>query len=371
MSHLFSPIKLRDLTLSNRVVVAPMCQYSAIDGVPNDWHLMHLGQFAVGGAGLVFTEATAVEPEGRITPGCPGLYCDEQQAQWERVIAFFRNYGAAKIGIQIAHAGRKASAQVPWDGGAPLTADNGAWRTVSASALPYADGWHTPHALSGNDLAQLKSAFVETTHRAVVAGFDVIELHAAHGYLMHQFLSPLSNQRADAFGGDLAGRMAFPLEVFEAMRIAAGNTPLGVRISATDWVEDSSWTITESTAFCTELKLRGCDFIDVSSAGNSPRQQIQTGPGYQAAFAQAIREATQLPVMALGQITDAVQAETILATGQADMVALARGMLLNPRWAWHAAETLGEAATFPPQYARSGPALRGEPIPGNPPRTAD
>ena len=368
MSHLFSPANLGSLALDNRIVVAPMCQYSAIDGNLTDWHLMHLGQYAVGGAGLVFVEATGVEAEGRITPGCPGLYNDDNEAQMARVVQFYRDYGAAKIGIQLAHAGRKASADLPWNGGTALSADQGAWETSSASALPYADGWHTPTALSDQGLERVLQAFVQAAKRAVRVGFDAIEVHAAHGYLLHQFLSPLSNQRDDAYGGSLENRMRFPLEVFTAVREVAPDVPVGVRFSATDWVEGSGWALPEATEFSSKLKELGCDFIDVSSGGNSPLQDIKVGPGYQVSFADHIKRETGLATMAVGMITDPRQAETIVATGQADFVALARGMLYDPRWPWHAAETLRAQATFPPQYMRSHPTLRGEPIPGNPPK---
>ncbi len=368
MSQLFSAGSLGSLSLDNRIVVAPMCQYSAINGTLTDWHLMHLGQFAVGGAGLVFIEASGVEPEGRITPGCPGLYNDENEAAMARVVKFYRDYGAAKIGIQLAHAGRKASTNLPWNGGTPLTPEDGAWETVSASANPYAEGWHTLTAMDENGLERVKQAFVQAAERAVRTGFDAIEVHAAHGYLLHQFLSPISNAREDTYGGSLENRMRFPLEVFRAVRETAPNCSVGVRFSATDWVEDSGWSLDESTRFSHELKVLGCDFIDVSSGGNSPLQNIKVGAGYQVGFADHIKRETGLTTMAVGMINDPRQAETIIATGQADFVALARGMLFDPRWPWHAAEVLGAQATFPPQYGRCHSSLRGLPIPGNPPK---
>ncbi len=367
-SQLFSPIRLGNLDLPNRVVVAPMCQYSAHDGVMNDWHLVHLGQFALSGAGLVITEAAGVEPEGRITPGCVGLYSDETEAAMARVIEFYRDFGSAKIGIQLAHAGRKGSAEVPWKGGTPLPADDPrAWQTESASAVPYAPTAPTPQALDDAGLARIKTAFVDAARRSLRLGYDVIELHAAHGYLLHQFLSPLSNQRNDAYGGDLAGRMKFPLEVFEAVHaVCPAGYPLGVRVSATDWV-DGGWNLADTVAFAQELEKRGCVFIDVSSGGNSPQQQIPAGPGYQTGFAAEIRRATEMTVMAVGKIADPFQAETVIVSGQADMVALARGMLYDPRWPWHAAEALRSDAMFAPQYQRAHPSLIGEPVPGNPP----
>ncbi|MAN79632.1 MAG: oxidoreductase [Rhodospirillaceae bacterium] len=366
--QLFSPIRLGGLELANRIVVAPMCQYSAHDGTMTDWHLVHLGQFALGGAALVFVEAAGVEAGGRITPGCVGLYSDENEAAMARVIEFFRDFGSAKIGIQLAHAGRKGSVEVPWKGGAPLPAgDPRAWSTDSASDLPYADAWPAPSALDTAGMARIKDAFVQAARRALRLGFDAIELHAAHGYLFHQFLSPLSNRRDDAYGGDLAGRMRFPLEVFEAVKaVCPKDYPLGVRVSATDWV-DGGWDIADTIAFAKEVQARGGAFVDVSSGGNSPHQKIVVGPGYQTDFAAQIRRQTNLTTIAVGKITEPVQAETIIASGQADMVALARGMLYDPRWAWHAAEVLRAEATFPPQYQRAHPTLMGEPVPGNPP----
>lgn len=366
-SQLFSPIKLRELEVPNRIMVAPMCQYSAHNGTANDWHLMHLGQFAVSGVGIVFVEATGVEPEGRITPGCVGLYNDENEAALARVIRFYRDYGSARIGIQLAHAGRKASANVPWKGGRPLEPGQGAWQTVAPSAIPYGPGWHMPEAFGDNSLARVKQAFVNATERAVRLDFDAIEIHSAHGYLLHQFLSPLSNSRTDQYGGSLENRMRFPLEVFDAVRAAwPAEKPLGVRFSATDWI-DGGWDLESSIAYANALKARGCDFFDVSSGGLAPAQRIGSAPGYQTRFAAEVRRATGVTTAAVGRITNAHQAETILQSGQADIIAIARGVLFNPRWAWEAAVELGDSATFPPQYARSHPSLMGEPIPGNPP----
>ncbi len=367
-SKLFSPFSLGERELANRIVVAPMCQYSAVDGTMTDWHLMHLGQYAVGGAGLVFFEASGVEAQGRITPGCPGLYSDENEQAMARIVRFFKDYGHAVPGIQLAHAGRKASAHVPWNGGTPLDANSGAWQTSGPSALAYAEGWHIPTAETEQGLGRIKQAFVQAAVRAVRAGFEVIEIHAAHGYLLHQFLSPLSNQRDDRYGGSLENRMRFPLEIFEAVQaVCPVSLPVGIRVSATDWVA-GGWTLEECTEFAMRLKALGCAFIDVSSGGNSPLQEIEVGAGYQVPFAQTIRAATGLPTMAVGMISEPRQAETIIASGQADFVALARGMLYDPRWAWHAAEALGDQAAFPPQYQRCHPTLRGAPIPGNPPK---
>ncbi|MEL6478747.1 MAG: NADH:flavin oxidoreductase/NADH oxidase [Pseudomonadota bacterium] len=368
-SHLFAPIRLRECEIQNRIVVAPMCQYTAEDGVPGNWHLVHLGQFAISGPGLVLIEATGVEAEGRITPGCTGLWSDAQEAAYRPIVDFFRSYGSAKIGIQLAHAGRKASVDVPWRGGKPLTAEQGAWQTCGPSALPYAEGWHVPEAFGDNALARVRAAFVQAAERALRLDFDVIELHSAHGYLLHQFLSPISNQRDDQYGGTLENRMRFPLEIFDAIRaVWPVERPLGVRLSATDWVDDSGWGLEEAIVYSQALADRGCDFIDVSSGGNSPLQKIAVGPGYQTRFAAEVKRATGITTMAVGKITDPHQAETILSTGQADMVALARGVTYDPRWAWHAAEALNDPrAAFPPQYARSHPSMQGEPIPGNPP----
>ena len=368
-SRLFSPISLSEIELRNRIIVAPMCQYSAVDGSATDWHLMHLGQFAVSGVGLILVEATGVSPEGRISPGCLGLWSDENQAALGRVVKFCHDYGNAKMGIQLAHAGRKASTDLPWLGGAPIpAADPRGWQTLAPSATPYNEAFDMPLALDEAGMGKIVDDFIAATKRADAIGFDVIELHMAHGYLLHQFLSPLSNQRNDEFGGALDGRMRFPLQVFNAVRAAwPQHKALGVRISATDWVDSSSWDENEASQFTAALKAAGADFIDVSSGGNSPDQQIDVGPGYQNGFAATIKRETGLPTMAVGQITEPRQAEAILRSDQADMIALARGMLYNPRWAWHAAEALDAEAAYAPQYMRTNRALRGLPIPGNPP----
>jgi len=369
-SYLFSPISLSDVSIPNRIVVAPMCQYSANEGNATDWHLMHLGQFAVSGVGLIFTEAVGVEMSGRISPGCLALCSDEHEQNLKRVVDFCHDFGNAKMGIQIAHAGRKGSTELPWLGGKPISSkDPRGWKTDGPSAEAYAAaGWEAPQALDEDGLSRIKTAFVDAAKRADRIGFDVLEIHAAHGYLLHQFLSPLSNLRNDQYGGSLDDRMRFPLEVFEAVsKVWPRQKAIGVRFSATDWVDRSSWDLEESTQFTKELKKRGCNFIDVSSGGNSPEQQIDVGPGYQTGFASEIKRETGVATMAVGQITEAFQAESIIRTGQADMVSMARGMLADPRWAWHAAEALGEQAAYAPQYMRSNKALRGLPIPGNPP----
>ena len=369
-SLLFSPITISSVQLRNRVVVAPMCQYSANEGNATDWHLMHLGQFAVSGVGLIFTEAVGVEMEGRISPGCLSLASDQHEESLKRVISFCSDFGSARMGVQLAHAGRKGSTDLPWLGGKPISsADVRGWKTEAPSAVPFADkGWETPEVLDEAGLLRIKNAFVNSTIRANKIGFDALELHAAHGYLLHQFLSPLSNLRNDKYGGSLQNRMRFPLEVFDAVRsVWPKGKALGLRLSATDWVERSSWNLSESTIFACALSERGCDFIDVSSGGNSPEQQIDVGPGYQTGFATKIRSASGIPTMAVGQIVEPKHAEAILRSGQADMISIGRGMLRNPRWVWKAAESLDEEAAYAPQYMRASKALSGLPIPGNPP----
>jgi len=359
-SVMFSPLALRGVTMPNRIAVAPMCQYMATEGVPSDWHVVHLGQFAQSGAGLIVVEATGVSPEGRITPGCTGLYSDACEAGFARVLEVCRGLGRSPIAIQLAHAGRKASTSPPWEGGGYLT--EGAWTVEAPSALPYLDGWPMPVALDAAGLARVRDDFAAAARRAARLGFDMVQLHAAHGYLLHQFLSPLTNRREDACGGSLENRMRFPLEVFEAVRAAfPADRPVIVRISASDWI-DGGWDLAQSIEFCRRLKALGCDMIDVSSGGLDQRQQIVTGPGYQVHFAEAIRREAAIPTMAVGQITEPLQAETILRSGQADAVALARGMLWDPRWPWHAAAALGEELEIPASYARANPALRGKPF---------
>ncbi|MCL4189098.1 MAG: NADH:flavin oxidoreductase/NADH oxidase [Rhodobacteraceae bacterium] len=361
-SLLFTPLDAGGMTVPNRIVVAPMCQYTATDGVPGDWHLVHLGQFAQSGPGLILVEATGVEPEGRITPGCTGLWSDAQEAAFARIVAFCRQVGGARIGIQLGHAGRKGSTAAPWEGGGVVPAEAGGWRVPAPSAVPYLPGWPVPEELDRAGLARIRDAFAAAARRAARAGFDVVELHAAHGYLLHSFLSPLTNRRGDSHGGSLANRMRFPLEVFEAVRASfPAERPVLVRISATDWI-DGGWTPDESIAFGRELKALGCAVIDVSSGGLDQRQKLAPGPGYQVALSAAVRAGARLPTIAVGQITEPFQAETILRAGQADMVALARGMLWNPRWAWHAAAALGDEPSMPAQYARANPAGRSKPF---------
>lgn len=359
-ASLFSPLRLRDAEMSNRVVVAPMCQYMAQDGVPQDWHMVHLGQYAQSNFGLIIAEATGVSPEGRITPGCTGLYSDAAEAAFARIITFARSVGNSLMGVQLSHAGRKASTAAPWDGAGTLV--DGAWQTVAPSNVPYLPGWPEPMALDAAGMAQIKADFVAATARAARAGFDLVELHAAHGYLLHEFLSPITNQRTDEYGGSLENRMRFVLEIFEAVRAEfPADRPVILRLSATDWIE-GGWDIADAVILSRELAALGCDMIHVSSGGLDQRQQIVPGAGYQVEFSQAIRAQAGVPTIAVGQITQAIQAETILRTGQADAIALARGALWNPRWAWHAAAELGQEVTMPAPYARCNPALRGKPF---------
>lgn len=356
-AHLFTPFVLRGLELPNRIVVSPMCQYSAEDGNANDWHLMHLGQFAMGAAGLVIIEATHVSPVGRISPRCLGLYSDDNESSLRRVIEFCRRNGVARFGIQLAHAGRKGSSNPPAKGGKPLTKEDGAWTTEAPSALPFGPGWPTPHALSADELPRIKQAFVDAAVRAARIGFDLIELHAGHGYLLHEFLSPLSNQRSDAYGGSAEKRQRFPLEVFEAVRAAfPADRPVGVRVSMVDWVE-GGLTLDESVRFAQQLRALGCDFVDVTSGQLDPRQQIPFAPGYHVPFAARVKKEADLATMVVGMISRPRQAEEIVANGQADLIAIARAMMDDPRWAWHAARELGAEAPYAPNYQRCHPSV--------------
>ncbi len=352
-SLLFSPLKLRELELPNRIVIAPMCQYSAVDGNVGDWHIMHLGSLSHSGAGMLIIEATGVLPEGRITPACTGLWSDANEAAFARVLHAVRQYSTMPIAIQLGHAGRKASCAPPWKGGRQLPPSAGGWQTAAPSALPFHDADPAPHALDQPGVARVRQAFADAARRADRLGIDAIEVHAAHGYLLHQFLSPLTNQRSDAYGGALGNRMRLALEVFAEIRaVWPEHKPLGMRISASDWVE-GGWDLEQSVALARELKKLGCDFIHVSSGGLSPRQQLPTSPGYQVPFAQRIRQETGLTTIAVGLITEPRQAENILTEGNADLVALARGILYNPRWPWHAAAELGAQVSAPLQYWRS------------------
>jgi 2,4-dienoyl-CoA reductase-like NADH-dependent reductase (Old Yellow Enzyme family) len=356
MPHLFDPWQIGPLALPNRIVIAPMCQYSAVDGSATDWHLMHLGQLALSGAGLLIIEATAVSATGRITPGCLGLYSDANEAALARALAAVRAHSAMPVAIQIAHAGRKASSHVPWDGGQQIAPDAPAgWLAEAPSALPHLPHEVPPLALDAAGLAQVRDDFVAASLRAVRLGIQGIELHGAHGYLLHQFLSPLANQRTDGYGGSLANRMRFPLEVFEAVRAAVpADVPVWLRLSATDWVE-GGWDLPSTLTLGHELKARGCAALHISSGGVSPLQKIALGPGYQVEFAQAVKAAVGLPTLAVGLITEAEHAQAIVAQGQADGVAIARAMLYDPRWPWHAAAQLGAQVDAPPQYWRCQP----------------
>jgi 2,4-dienoyl-CoA reductase-like NADH-dependent reductase (Old Yellow Enzyme family) len=358
MSALFSPIQLRDLALPNRIMIAPMCQYSAFDGEANDWHFVHIGSLALSGAAMFCIEATGVEAIGRITPKCLGLWNDATEAALKPIMASVRKHSKIAVAMQLAHAGRKASSHVPWDGGQLIPLAEGGWQPVAPSAVPHKEGEALPLALDDAGLARVREAFVMAAKRADRLGIDALELHSAHGYLLHQFLSPIANRRTDRYGGSLQNRMRFPLEVFEAVRAAfPSRKPVGVKISATDWVE-GGWDLAQSIEYAKELKARGVDWIDVSSGGVSPLQKIPLAPGYQVPFAEKIREATGVTTMAVGLITEAKQAEEIVASGKADMVALARAMLYDPRWGWHAAAELGAHVEAPPQYWRSQPATQ-------------
>lgn len=354
-SLLFRPYTLGGLALPNRIVVAPMCQYSAVDGNAADWHLMHIGQMALSGAGLFIVEATAVTPEGRISAADLGLWSDANEAALRRVLDTVRAHSDMPIAIQLAHAGRKASVARPWEGGAQLHPYAGGWQTVAPSALAHDAQDHPPKALDAEGMKRVRSAFAAAAARAARLGLDAVELHAAHGYLLHQFLSPLANTRNDAYGGTLRNRLRFPLEVFDAVRDAfPPERPVGVRISASDWVGDG-WDIEQSIELARELKEHGAGFIHVSSGGLSPAQRIPLSPGYQVGFAERIRRETGLPTIAVGLITEPEQAEAILHAGQADLIGLARAMLYNPRWPWHAAALLGARIAVAPQYLRCAP----------------
>lgn len=356
---MFAPLALRGMRLSNRVVVSPMCQYSAVDGLVNDWHLVHLGARAVGGAGLVVSEMTDVEPQGRITHGCAGLWNDAHEAAWKRIVDFVHGNSGAKIAMQLAHAGRKASCGLPWEGDAPLR-DGTAWSAIGPSAEPFGPGWPAPRAMDERDLERVRAAFVDSARRAARAGFDALELHLAHGYLLSSFLSPIANRRDDAFGGDLARRMRYPLEVFEAVRAAwPAERPLWVRLTASDWLGKEGMTVDDAVAIARALKQRGCDLIDVSSGGNTPRSKPDLGRMYQVPFAERIRREAGLPVVAVGAIQGADHVNTVLAAGRADLCALARAHLVDPHLSLRAAVHYGhDLAHWPRQYLPAKPRPR-------------
>jgi 2,4-dienoyl-CoA reductase-like NADH-dependent reductase (Old Yellow Enzyme family) len=351
MSLLFSPFTLRDVTFKNRVWVAAMCQYSSRDGHPTDWHFTHLGARAVGGCALVIAEATAVTPEGRISPDDAGIWNDAQASNYRRTTDFIRAQGAAS-GIQLAHAGRKGSTYAPWRGQGSVEVAAGGWQTVAPSPIPYAD-WNTPKELTAGEIAELVHAFADGAGRADDAGFDVVEIHAAHGYLVHQFLSPLTNERVDDYGGDLDGRSRFLIEIVDAVRaVLPAGKPLFVRFSATDWI-DGGWSVDETVEVSRKLASHGVDLIDVSSGGLAPEQQIELRPGYQVPFARAVRDGSGLPVAAVGLITESEQAEEILHDGDADAILLARAVLRDPNWPLRAAHELGADIDWPKQYERA------------------
>ncbi|REC93785.1 NADH:flavin oxidoreductase/NADH oxidase [Kushneria indalinina] len=354
--RLFEPLKLGNLELPNRILIAPMCQYSAQDGNATDWHTIHLGHLALSGAGLLILEATAVSPEGRISPDDLGLWNDDNEQALKQTLDAVRRNSDMALGIQLGHAGRKASAHVPWEGGAQIAPDEPrGWQTVAPSNVAYSEEENAPHALSLDEIQEVREQFRRAAERSARLGIEAIEIHAAHGYLLHQFLSPLSNQRSDQYGGSLENRMRLTLEIFDGVRdVFPQERPVGIRISATDWA-DGGWSIEESQALAKELDARGCCFIHVSSGGLTSNQQIPVGPSYQVPLARAIGEVVTMPTIAVGMITEPEQAEAIVATGDADAIALARTMLYNPRWPWHAAAALGAQVTAPNQYLRSQP----------------
>lgn len=348
-SQLFSSLRIRELEIKNRIFVSPMCQYSAVEGVPQDWHFVHLGSRAVGGAGLVIAEATGVSAVGRISPGDTGIWNDAQEQAWKRIAGFIEQNGSIPA-IQLAHAGRKASTGVPWSGKHGLSAEEGGWEAVAPSAIPFSSTYPMPRALSEKEIEEIIEQFGQAAERAQRAGFQIVEIHMAHGYLLHEFLSPLSNQRTDRFGGSLENRMRFPLQVAQEVRRRWPQSwPVFVRISATDWVE-GGWDLDQSIALCRELKQIGIDLIDASSGGLVPKAKIPVGPNYQVPFAEKIRKETDLLTGAVGLITTPEQAEALLQEGKADCVILARAMLRDPYWPLHAAKQLGVDVQWPVQY---------------------
>jgi NADPH2 dehydrogenase len=357
MSALFSPIRLAGLELPNRIVVSPMCQYSADDGSATDWHMMHLGMLANSGAALVIVEATHVERQGRITHGCLGLYSDDNEAALGRVIAAARRAGTTRFGVQLAHAGRKASSQRPWEGGGALKDSEDAWPTFAPSPLPFGDGWHTPREATEADMNRVRDAFVNAAQRALRIGFDAIELHMAHGYLLHAFMSPLSNKRTDQYGGSFENRMRFPLSVARAVRaVVPREIPLGARMTGSDWRE-GGLTADDAVAIAKALKGEGLDYVDVSSGGIAGDIRNPGEPGYNVAIAARVKREAGIATRTVGLIVQPTQAEEIVASGQADMVSLARAFLDDPHWGWHAARALGADVPRPRQYLRAGPKL--------------
>ena len=362
---LFAPLQLRQLSLPNRVVLSPMCMYSATDGVPDDFHLVHLGSRAMGGAGLVLTEMTDVAPEGRITPGCTGIWNDAQEEAWARIVNWVHRQTKARIGLQLGHAGRKGSCRRPWEGEEPLPLAEGGWTTVGPSALPFARGWHVPLEMAGDDFARVKEQFVHATRRAARAGFDLLELHCAHGYLLSSFLSPLSNRRTDAYGGGLQGRLRFPLEVFDAVRAAwPSERPLAVRISASDWLGADGVTVEDAVEIARAFKTRGADLLDVSSGGNVPESKPEFGRMYQVPFAEAVKYGAHVTTMAVGGIQSADHANTILAAGRADLCAIAKAHLSDPYLVHrHAQDEAVDTVDWPKQYRQVRPQRKAAPRP--------
>lgn len=355
LSALFSPFTIGNVFLPNRIVIPPMCQYSAIDGLVGNWHLLHLGNLSHSGAGLLIIEATGVEPQGRITPFDLGLWSDETEAAFRRTLQVVREYSSIPLAIQLGHAGRKASCAKPWEGGRWVDESQGGWCPLAPSPIPFHPEDPRPEALNEEGIERIVNAFVSAAERAHRLGIEIIELHAAHGYLLHEFLSPLSNQRQDEYGGSLENRMRLPLRIFAAMRgKLPASAPIGVRISASDWVE-GGWDLEESTAFTQRLKDLGAAYIHVSSGGLSPLQQIPLEPGYQVHFADSIRKATGMPTIAVGLIQTPELAEFLIAEGKADLIGIARGMIYDPRWPWHAAVKLDAKIEIPAPYWRCVP----------------
>jgi 2,4-dienoyl-CoA reductase-like NADH-dependent reductase (Old Yellow Enzyme family) len=366
-SQLFTPLQIGTRTLSNRVTIAPMCQYSAINGSMTDWHLMHLGSLAISGASMLVIEMTGVTPQAHITPYCVGLYSDANEAAMKRVVDYVRGISTIQIGVQLAHAGRKGSAHRAWEGHGPLQPDEGAWQTQAPSAVPLAAGWPVPQAMSTTDMQQLTEAFVQAAQRAARIGLDFIEIHSTHGYLLSEFLSPLSNKRNDEYGGSLENRMRFPLDVFRAVRaVFPADRFVGAKISGSDFV-DGGFTPDEAVVYARALKAEGCAYVTVSGGGVVLDAKIPVSPGYQVPFAERVKKECGITTGAVGLITDPQQAEAIIANGQADFISLARAMLFNPRWPQHAAVALGVEVDYPPQYQRAAPkAWRPGRMQGNP-----
>jgi 2,4-dienoyl-CoA reductase-like NADH-dependent reductase (Old Yellow Enzyme family) len=354
-SKLFTPLSLGPMELSNRITVAAMCQYSAIDGAMTDWHMQHLGNLSLSGAAMLAIEATGVTAQGRISLGCTGLYSDANEAAMKRVVDFVRTISPIRIGVQLAHAGRKASAHRPWEGRGPLEADDGAWETIAPSAIPLAAGWHTPIALDRAGMNAVREAFVQAAQRAARLGLDFVEVHSTHGYLLSEFLSPLSNRRNDEYGGTHETRMRFPLEVFRAVRDAwPRRKPMGAKISGTDFAE-GGWTPDDAVVYARELKTLGCDYVTVSGGGVVLDTKVPVAPGYQVPYAERVRRESGITTGSVGLVSEPQQAEDIVASGKADFVSLARAMLFDPRWPWHAAVVLGADIKYPPQYERCHP----------------